>query len=164
MESLFGFDKIGDYPIYVGPFISSTTEIDRLIKKRITAVMCVQTDNDIKAYNIPWGNIQKYYADKKIKLVHYPILELNECSLTERIEEGALELHKLIADNHVVYVHCSSGVNRSSTVVAGDLCLYQKMIPFDAINYVCKYRKYAQPLISAIEAAYDKMMKTKTIN
>ena len=151
------FDKIGDYPIYIGPYPQSADEINILIKEGITAVICAQSDIDIKHRQIDWVNIKKYYSENNIKLVHFPIHDFNHENLVERLPEGAKELNNLLREKRVVYVHCTAGMGRAPAIVVMYLCFYHSMEPDEAYDYVHSHRACAVPNKVAIQTVYDKM-------
>jgi hypothetical protein len=111
--------------LYVGTFPGSIQDVDRLKNEcSISAVLNLQSDEDITWHKIDWPNIEDYYRACKIEIWRVPIEDFNFDDLEDKLAKAAATLNNLIRTGHRVYVHCSAGINRSPTVVIAYLYRY----------------------------------------
>ena len=64
----FKFNKMGSFPIYVGPYPQNEQDIKTLAENGITAVLNVQTDRDIKHRQVDYIHLQTCYRENNIQL------------------------------------------------------------------------------------------------
>jgi len=104
--------------IFVGSYPESTGDIDTLRDRAsITAVLNLQTDEDIRDLHIDWPVLQSHYASSRIVLRRCPVKDFDAEDLRARLGECVGILDELIGDRHSVYVHCTAGAGRAPSVV-----------------------------------------------
>lgn len=153
------FDRIADYPIIIGAYPQHEEDIKLLAKNGVTAVLNVQTEDDMKLRRINLVCFCEIYARYNIKFVHYPIYDFNPEDLEKKVRGGSACLRDLIAEGHTVYVHCSAGWGRSASTVVGYLVLYKGMELDEAFRIVKKSRKVVCPNMQALRRALVEGMK-----
>jgi protein-tyrosine phosphatase len=124
-------------------------DVKRLKELEITAVMNLQTDEDLKMPQLNWGELAKAYQQFNIQLCRYPIVDFDPVSLSLRLDGGINELESLLNNNQIVYLHCTAGLNRSPTVAIAYFHKKKKMTVDEALRHVS--REYpCQPYLNVI--------------
>src|ERR1700681_2205249 len=103
-------------------------EFQELKSQLITAILSLQTDQDRGHGGI---EAEQIAADKAgLAVCSVPIEDFNRAELRVRLPDGVTALERLLKQGHIVYVHCTAGVNRSPTVVAAYLhwCLGMELL------------------------------------
>jgi len=103
--------------LFVGSYPRSSDDIDGLKEGGVTAVLNLQTDDDFRYLDIDWPAHRARYFAQHIEVRRVPIRDFDDDELRDKLPEAVRELDGLLENGHVVYVHCSAGVNRSPTVV-----------------------------------------------
>ncbi|MFO7905052.1 MAG: dual specificity protein phosphatase family protein [Planctomycetota bacterium] len=148
------FDKILAN-LFVGSHPESSDDIDGLKEIDITAVLNLQTDDDFWYLGINWPAQRARYFARQIEVRRVPIQDFDDDALREKLPGAVRELDGLLEDGHVVYVHCSAGINRSPSVVIGYLHWVRNWSLEDADLYVRKCHD-CMPVTAAIRlAAWD---------
>ena len=149
--SKLNFDKMGEFPIHIGPYPQNEIDIELMHKSGITAVLNVQSDMDFIHRQINWNNNLKAYKDRKIRIERYPIYDFNSDDLIKKLKGAGDLLHELIRNKHEVYVHCTAGMSRAAATVIIYLYYYQMMGLYEAYDYVKKFRSIICPNLNAIQ-------------
>lgn len=128
--------------IFVGTY-PQTPEDVKHIKEKLgaTAVLCLQDDNDFRALGIRWDLLERAYAAEGIKAVHEPVEDFSRRQLLRRLPDIVETLRKLIEGGHVVYLHCTAGLNRSPTVAIAYLVRHAGMSVVEATEQVTTARE-----------------------
>jgi protein-tyrosine phosphatase len=145
------FNKMGNYPIYIGPYPQNEQEISVLAETGITAVLNVQTEKDQKHRQIDWAEHIKAYKHSGIEVARVQIEDFNQEDLILKLRSAGDRLHELISDNKVVYVHCTAGMSRAAATVIIYLVFYQNYTLDDAYDFVKSHREIICPNVRAIE-------------
>lgn len=103
--------------LYVGSCPTSQTDVQELKELGITAVLNLQTDEDIAWRNIDRDGVSAAYRAYRLREIRYPIRDFDYEDLRRRLPEAVRLLHNLVKEGHRVYVHCTAGMNRSPTVI-----------------------------------------------
>jgi len=110
--------------LFVGSHPRAIWDVERLRRESaITAVLNLQTDEDMRSVNINWQALGAHYQSSGINLMRLPVKE-EQIELREKLPECVPTLTALIAAGHTVYLRCTEGVGRSPTFTgpwAGDL-------------------------------------------
>lgn len=138
--------------IFVGSHPESPHDIDRLKELGITAVLNLQTDDDFRYLGIDWPAQRARYFAQHIEVLRVPIPDFDDNALREKLPGAVSQLAGLLEQGHVVYVHCSAGINRSPSVVIGYLHEVQGWSLEDAELQVRKCRD-CMPVMDAIRGA-----------
>jgi len=106
--------------ILVGSCPRSRTDIDRLKADfGVTAVLSLQTEDDLRCWGIDWPDLEAHYRATRIAVRRTPVRDFDSASLCENLPRCVGELKSLLESGHTVYVHCNAGINRSpSTIIA----------------------------------------------
>ena len=138
--------------LYVGPHLKTIGDIEKLRKLlAITAIMNLQTDEDIESVNLNWKPLEAYYESCAVRLCRVPMKE-EQTELREKLLHCIHALERLLADGHTVYLHCTAGVARSPTVAVGYLycCLVWNLDA--AVRYLKQLRQCA-PYLEVLRLA-----------
>jgi len=106
--------------VYVGSCPLDADDVDRLKwQLGVTAVLNVQTDEDMAYWNIDWSFMEELYRQQEIRCRRVPVQDFSPENLRALLPDCVEALRTLLDEGHTVYVHCSAGMNRSpSTVIA----------------------------------------------
>jgi protein-tyrosine phosphatase len=141
--------------LYVGPCPLRADDVARL-KQEVgaSAVLNLQTDEDIASWRIDWPALEAQYRRSGIELQRVPIRDFDAEDLRNRLPASVQALDELLRKGHRAYVHCTGGINRSpSTVVA----YLHWVLGWDldrAVNHV-KQRHPCDPYVDAIRLASE---------
>jgi protein-tyrosine phosphatase len=139
--------------LFVGSRPRIVGEIDELVHEAgITAVLNLQTDEDMSWYDIDWQNLEAHYLKTEIEVVRFPVRDFDPEDLREKLPECVHKLKELLEAGRTVYLHCTAGVNRSPTVAAAYLHRCRGWGVEKAIAYV-KERRNCSPEMDAIRLA-----------
>lgn len=138
--------------LFVGSHPQTIDDVERLRRESaITAVLNLQTDDDMCSVNLTWEPLEAHYGASGIELRRVPVKE-EPIEIREKLPNCVRQLDQLLAAGHTVYLHCTAGVGRSPTVAVAYLhwCLGWG---FDvAVAYVKQLRQ-CSPHLEAIQLA-----------
>lgn len=110
-------------------------DIDRLqMEYWVTAVINLQTDQDLQQLGVQWDEIIDFYKARAIEIVRQPVKDHDPVALRQSLPECARLLDFLLRMPHTVYVHCTVGYYRSATVVLAWLIWRDHLQRDDAIG------------------------------
>ena len=128
--------------LFVGSYPQSTLDIDQLHRgPRITAVLNLQTDDDIAARSINWPELVNHYLARDMAWHRIPIVDFDDEDLEQHISDAAQFIDQFIAVGHRIYVHCTAGMERSPSVVAAYLHWYTGISLEQATSAITKVRR-----------------------
>ena len=139
--------------LLVGAFLESSHEVEMLHEEEgVTAVLNLQTDEDLRMERFFAEPLEELYGSSGVKLCRMPVRDFDESHLQERLPECVGALHRLLKEEHTVYLHCTAGVNRSPTVAIAYLhwCLGWELD--SAVKHV-EARRPCSPKVDAIRRA-----------
>jgi len=149
---MINFDRI-TRSIFVGTYPQSRLDIDRLrAGPRITAVVNLQSDMDMKALGVSWPKLRKHYSSCEITVYRHPIRDFDPDDLTARLRSAVTQVGDLEAVGHRVYIHCTAGVGRAPAVAIGHLAWNLGWDLEEAYAFV-RERRACDPYITAIREA-----------
>ena len=138
--------------LFVGSHPRAIGDVERLRRdSAITAVLNLQTDEDMRSVNLNWQPIEAHYLDSNIYLLRLPMKE-EQIELREKLPECVRTLSALIAGGRRVYLHCTEGVGRSPTVAIGYLH-WSLCWGFDAAVSHVKQARQCSPHLEALQLA-----------
>lgn len=141
--------------IYVGSYPETTEDIDHLKQHLgVTAVLNLQTDEDLKRLECTWSKLQAHYRKSKIKLCRMPVRDFDPEDLRKHLPECVQTLGQLLRQKNTVYVHCTAGVGRSPSVVITYLNWVHQYELDEAVDYVTHCRQ-CTPNMEAIRQACE---------
>ncbi|SRR5208282_5760960 len=145
----------------VGSFPKSPEDIDRLKKDfGITAVLNVQTDDDMAYWGVNWHRLVSYYRESGIEVRRVQVEDFNPGDLRRQLPECVEVLDELLRQGHMVYVHCNMGINRSPSIVIAYLQWIQGLDLDKATVHVLQCRS-CDPYVDVIELAGEDRTRKK---
>jgi protein-tyrosine phosphatase len=139
--------------LFVGSFPGNADDMDRLRQDfGITAVLSVQTDDDMAYWGLAWSPLEALYRDLGIEVRRVPVRDFDPDDLRAKLPESVVALDELLRAGHTVYVHCSAGINRSPSVVIAYLHWVLGWDLDKAVQYVTSRRR-CDPYVEAIRRA-----------
>jgi protein-tyrosine phosphatase len=144
--------------LFVGPCPVRIEDIDHLRREHgITAVLNLQTDDDIEQIEYDWKFLQKYYRQSRIALRRVPVHDFDQNDLRKNLPICVQSLNELLRDDHIVYVHCTLGVGRAPSVVVTYLHWIQQWDLELALRHVSARRR-CSPNLEAIRLASEDLL------
>lgn len=109
-------DRVTNH-VWVGPYPQSAGDIDVLAATGITAVVNLQTDDDLHHRGVDLDQLRCRLGSHDIELWRLPIRDFDECDLVRGLPAAVGLLHRLVDAGHRTYVHCTAGMGRAPAVV-----------------------------------------------
>ncbi len=149
--------------LFLGPHPQGMDDIDRLrLDSAITAVLNLQTDEDMRSVNLTWEPLEAHYLACGTELLRVPVRDFDPVDLREKLPRCVRALERLLRAGHSVYLHCTAGAGRSPTVAIAHLH-WCRGWGFDAAAEYIKQRRACSPNLEAIRlAAWDPMENQTT--
>ena len=139
--------------VYVGSCPESLEDIDRLQRKLgVTAVLNLQTDEDLDRLGCDWPRLRAHYRQLHVRVRRVPIRDFDEDDLRKRLPQCVQALGELLRENHTVYVHCTAGMGRAPSVAIAYLNWVQQYELDRAVHLVANSRP-CSPNLEAIRLA-----------
>jgi protein-tyrosine phosphatase len=134
---------IGEYP--------RPEDIEWLKREhRVSAVHNLQDEEDLRLNGLDIGRMRELYHSHGIKLVRTPIPDGSADAMADHLANALAELHRLIAADERVYLHCNAGLNRAPTLTIAYLRAYEGMSLDEALHHV-KRRRACGPFMTVLE-------------
>jgi protein-tyrosine phosphatase len=141
--------------MFVGPSPQSPRDIDQLKRDhKISAVLNVQTDDDMAYWGIDLATLETHYRKLKIEVRRIPVQDFDPDDLRRHLPQCVEALDALLQQGHNVYVHCSMGVNRSPSVVIAYLTWIKGLSLEEAYDLVTTIRS-CDPYVDVIRLASE---------
>jgi protein-tyrosine phosphatase len=138
--------------LFIGSHPQSIDDIERLRgESAITAVLNLQTDEDMQSVKLGWRPLEAHYRVSDIALLRLPVKE-EQIELREKLPGCVRVLAGLITSGRIVYVHCTAGIGRSPTVAIGYLHWFLGW-EFDAAVSHVKRARQCSPHLEALRLA-----------
>jgi protein-tyrosine phosphatase len=138
--------------LFVGSHPRAIGGVERFRQESaITAVLNLQTDEDMRSVNLNWQPLEAHYQVSGINLLRLPMKE-EQIELREKLPECVRTLTAVITAGHTVYLHCTAGVGRSPTVAIGYLH-WSLGWGFDAAVSHVKRARQCSPHLEALRLA-----------
>lgn len=118
MQPRFDFHQVHERLI-VGPVPSSPEKIAALRAAGVTALLSLQTDEDLESLSLNWGLLWNFMMHNGISGTRLPIVDFDDRALERGLPKAVEALNDAWRAGQTVYVHCTAGVNRSPTVAIG---------------------------------------------
>ncbi len=117
---------------------------------RVTAVLSLQDDEDLRFNGISLGEISAECAAHGIRFARAPIQDGSAEAMRGQLKGALDELHALIAGGLRVYLHCNAGLNRAPTLAIAYLRAHHGMSLDEALAHV-KRRRACGPFMTMLE-------------
>jgi protein-tyrosine phosphatase len=145
--------------LWVGSFVRPE-DVAHLRQIGITAVLSMQSDQDLVNYNIPIKKILKAYALAEIELRRIPTLDFDQKALAANLSQAVEEVEEALVPRWAkVYVHCTAGINRGPTLAAAYLIKARGLSAQEAYDYVTT-RRHCSPYLATLEE-YEMSLKSE---
>ncbi len=139
--------------LFIGSRPQSKDDIERLRQEcGITAVLNLQTDEDMRWCDLDWESLEAHYRSRGIELARVPVRDFDPEELREKLPECVRALDGLLAAGHSVYLHCTAGASRSPTVAIAYLHRCRSWELEQAAVFV-RQRRTCSPELDAIRLA-----------
>ena len=139
--------------LYIGTYLKTPEDIQELKDTcGITAVLNLQTDEDLQEKGIHWPSMEGMYKKLGIEVHRVPMRDYDYDHQRDHLPEAVKALSGLLASGHVTYLHCNAGVSRAPLVAMAYLYWCRKMALEDAINRVWGSRS-CSPYLELLEEA-----------
>lgn len=144
--------------IIIGSCPMTAEDIEIIVQSTgISAILSVQTDQDISYYGIDAKTIVNKTNELGIKFIRVPMKDFNINDQQDKLLDAVNALAGLISDKHKVYVHCTAGINRSPLTVLGYMCFVQKMPLHAAFKLLRHKRVVCEPYMDVFVACLQKL-------
>jgi protein-tyrosine phosphatase len=141
--------------ILVGACPRSRADIDQLQAGfGVTAVLNLQTEEDLRHWSIDWPDLEAHYGHTGIVVRRTPVRDFDPASLRENLPHCVNQLQALVQAGHTVYVHCNAGINRSPTTIIAYLHWVERQELGEAVWLVTS-RHTCDPYVSAVIQAQE---------
>lgn len=105
--------------LLVGSSLFEQNEIEELRSLGITAILSLQTEEDMGKRGICWE--EKAALEAKLDFRSVPVGDFDTVDLQRKLPECVQVLAGMLNNGHTVYLHCTAGASRSPTVAAAYL-------------------------------------------
>ncbi len=140
--------------LFVGTFPQGPEDIDGLRQEGVTAVLNVQTDDDMAHWGVNWNRMGSYYREAGIEVRRVPVQDFDKDDLRRQLPKCVEVLDELLSQGHIVYVHCNMGVNRSPSIAIAYLHWVVGWSLEKARVHVMECRS-CNPFVDVIESASE---------
>jgi hypothetical protein len=144
---------------YVGSFPEGRGDIQRLHGRcGITAVLNLQSDEDLRERGLGWSSLERIYRDLGIEARRVPMRDFDYDDQRRALPQAVRVLVKLLACDHITYLHCNAGMGRSPLVAMAYLYWCRGISLWEAIRYV-EIRRPCSPYDDLLEICRDDLLK-----
>ena len=144
--------------VLVGAYPASIEDIDHLRQKvGVTAVLNLQTDEDIKRLGCDWRTLSAHYRRSKMAVRRVSVRDFDAEDLRRKLPDCVQALGELLRKGHTVYVHCTAGLGRSPSVVVTYLHWVHQLDLDRAVKAVQQCRP-CSPNLEAIRLASQDLL------
>lgn len=139
--------------LFVGSHPEMADDIESLKREAgVTAVLNLQTDDDMRHFKLDWESLFSYYKTCGIELRRVPVRDFDAVDLQDKLPGCVSALNELLQSGHTVYLHCSAGAGRSPTVAIAYLYWRNGWSLEKAVAHVIQCRP-CSPNVEAIRLA-----------
>ena len=109
--------------LILGSCPESVEDINVLkLELAVTAVLNLQTDEDMEHLELNWNALSRHYTLSRIQVIRVPITDFDHVDLRDKLPWAIRTLDRLLKiGKNRVYVHCTAGASRAPTVVVAYL-------------------------------------------
>ncbi len=139
--------------LFIGTYVETAADLERLRRETaVTAVLNLQTDDDMRYFNLDWDSLLAHYKSCGIELRRVPVRDFDAVDLQQNLPICVSALSSLLESGHTVYLHCSAGTGRSPTVAIAYLFWRYGWSLDQAVAHVTQ-RRPCSPNVEAIRRA-----------
>ncbi|MEN6449704.1 MAG: dual specificity protein phosphatase family protein [Thermoguttaceae bacterium] len=139
--------------LLVGSCPTNADDINHLkVEYGVTAVLSLQTDNDLDYCDLDWNRIEGRCRELKIEVCRVPVRDFDGEDLRKKLPWCVAALDDLLQAGHTVYSHCNVGAGRSPSVAIAYLHWRQGWNLDRAIEHVARCRSCSPDIDSIVSA------------
>jgi protein-tyrosine phosphatase len=105
--------------LFVGSCLLDSKDFEDLRPLAITAILSLQTDEDMGQRDIGWE--EKAALNAKLAFRNVPVRDFDAADLQRKLPECVAVLDYMLKSGHTVYLHCTAGTGRSPSVAVAYL-------------------------------------------
>ncbi|MBR57551.1 MAG: hypothetical protein CMH54_05765 [Myxococcales bacterium] len=133
-----------DHGLLLGACPRSPEHVTELVSvHEVDTIVNLQTDGDFESLRLRWSLMWQHMVSKGLDVVRVPIEDFNERSMEAGMDEAVAVVTERLQAGERVYLHCTAGINRSSTVAAAVLAGPYKMGFLGALEHISSRRRVA---------------------
>jgi protein-tyrosine phosphatase len=143
--------------LWVGSYIRPE-DVPSLKQMGITAIVSMQSDEDLSQLKISLKKLAKAYAAAEIEFHRIPTQDFEQESVSENLPGAVAEIEAALAPRWArAYIHCTAGINRAPTLAAAFLIKTRNMSAREAYDYVTS-RRHCSPYLAVLQK-YESSLK-----
>lgn len=147
---VLNFSEIIPGRLWVGGCVREE-EVPHLRRMGISAVVNLQTDEDLLRCGVSSDTLALAYEKAGIELRRLPIADFSMEELDRWLPAAAAQVAEVLANPEAkLYLHCTAGVNRSPTAAAAYLIKLLGISALDACSYLVS-RRACNPTLEILE-------------
>jgi hypothetical protein len=151
-------DEIIPGRLWVGGYVREE-DVLWLRQIGVTTVVSLQTDEDLREYDISPQGLAFAYQDAGIELRRVPTPDYDWKALQRNLPDAAAQVEAVLANPLAkLYLHCTAGINRSATTAAGFLIRSRGLSAHEARSYLIS-RRDCSPALDIL-VAYEAMLRS----
>lgn len=146
-----------EYPIYqldptlwVGPCPIADEDSRALAAKGIGGVLALQSDDDLHALGLRWEVLWRSHVAAGLVAERVPIRDFDKKDLGTQVEAALEALERLGEGGRSVFIHCTAGLNRSTTIAIAALADRYDLTLEEARDRLLDAHPKAVPYIDAL--------------
>ena len=159
---MINFSRV-EADIFIGSAPKIDVDVSRLKQTQISAVLSLQSDNDLNIHRIDWDKLQSIYQYNGINMQRFQINDFDEVDLANKLTSPIKALNDLLNHGHRVYVHCNAGICHAPATVLGYLCHFRGVSLEDGLAYIRENRPQANPYTGAVSKALRQLAQERQI-
>ncbi len=133
-----------DHGLLLGACPRSPEHVDELVSVyEVDTIVNLQTDGDFEGLGLRWDLMWQHIVSRGIDVVRVPIEDLNERSMKQGMDQAVAVVTERLRSGERVYLHCTAGINRSSTVAAAVLAGPFEMGFLRSMEHISSRRRVA---------------------
>jgi len=145
--------------LYVGTYPAGPGDIETVKRQcGVTAVLSLQTDQDLEERGLVWSRMEKAFRRLGIKALRIPMRDFDYHDQRRMLAAAVKGLAGLIAAGHTVYLHCNAGAGRSPLVAMAYLFWCADSTFLEAVRHV-KNRRECSPMTELLEVARQDILR-----
>jgi protein-tyrosine phosphatase len=144
--------------LYVGSHPETLEDIENLDSRcGITAVLNLQTDEDLVERELDWSALEAYYTDLDISAQRIQMRDFDYEDQRRTLPEAVKTLARLLSSGQIVHLYCSAGQGRSPLVAMAYLYWCRVLSSQDAVKHV-KERRACSPTTELLEVTRQDLL------
>jgi len=144
--------------LYVGSHPETLEDIESLKSSWvITAVLNLQTDEDLVERELDWSTLEAYYTDLDISTQRVQMRDFDYEDQRRNLPDAVKALARLLSSGQIVYLHCNAGQGRSPLVAMAYLYWCRGLGSQDAVKHF-KERRACSPTTELLEVTRQDLL------